>query len=62
MQNKKILIITYYWPPSGTISVYRPLKFVKYLKDNYDIIVYVPENADEEIKSVRAFNPERTAI
>ncbi len=30
---KKILIITYYWPPSGGSGVQRWLKFVKYLPD-----------------------------
>jgi glycosyltransferase involved in cell wall biosynthesis len=29
--NKKVLIITYYWPPSGGSGVQRWLKFVKYL-------------------------------
>lgn len=28
---KKVLIITYYWPPSGGAGVQRTLKFVKYL-------------------------------
>lgn len=36
MQKKKILIITYYWPPSGGPGVQRWLKFAKYLPD-YDI-------------------------
>jgi galactitol-specific phosphotransferase system IIB component len=42
---KKLLIITYYWPPAGGPGVQRWLKFVKYLPD-FDIqpIVYVPEN------------------
>ncbi|MFC4817578.1 glycosyltransferase family 4 protein [Flavobacterium sp. GCM10023249] len=42
---KKVLIITYYWPPAGGPGVQRWLKFVKYLPD-FDIqpIVYVPEN------------------
>jgi len=42
---KKVLIITYYWPPAGGPGVQRWLKFVKYLKD-FDIepIVFVPEN------------------
>ena len=42
---KKVLIITYYFPPAGGPGVQRWLKFVKYLPD-YDIqpIVYVPEN------------------
>jgi glycosyltransferase involved in cell wall biosynthesis len=29
--KKKVLIITYYWPPSGGAGVQRNLKFVKYL-------------------------------
>ena len=43
--SKKILIITYYWPPAGGPGVQRWLKFVKYLPE-FDIqpIVYVPEN------------------
>lgn len=44
-EPKKLLIITYYWPPAGGPGVQRWLKFVKYLPD-FDIqpIVYVPEN------------------
>ena len=43
--SKKILIITYYWPPAGGPGVQRWLKFVKYLPE-FDVqpIVYVPEN------------------
>lgn len=45
MINKKVLIITYYWPPAGGPGVQRWLKFVKYLKDfNIEPIVYIPEN------------------
>lgn len=42
---KKVLIITYYWPPAGGPGVQRWLKFVKYLP-GYDIepIVYIPDN------------------
>lgn len=44
-EPKKILIITYYWPPAGGPGVQRWLKFVKYLPDfNLQPIVYVPEN------------------
>ncbi|MEO8517493.1 MAG: glycosyltransferase family 4 protein [Flavobacterium sp.] len=45
MIMKKVLIITYYWPPAGGPGVQRWLKFVKYLPD-FDIqpIVYIPEN------------------
>ncbi|MES2544755.1 MAG: glycosyltransferase family 4 protein [Bacteroidota bacterium] len=42
---KKVLIITYYWPPAGGPGVQRWLKFVKYLPDfGIQPIVYVPEN------------------
>jgi len=42
---KKVLIITYYWPPAGGPGVQRWLKFVKYLKEfNIEPIVYTPEN------------------
>jgi glycosyltransferase involved in cell wall biosynthesis len=42
---KKLLIITYYWPPAGGPGVQRWLKFVKYLPDfNIQPIVYIPEN------------------
>ena len=45
MENKKILIITYYWPPAGGPGVQRWLKFVKYLPDfSIQPIVYIPEN------------------
>lgn len=52
---KKVLIITYYFPPAGGPGVQRWLKFVKYLPE-FDIqpVVYVPENPtypiiDEEL-------------
>ena len=44
---KKILIITYYWPPSGGAGVQRWLKFVKYLREfGWEPIVYTPENPE----------------
>ncbi|MFM9401978.1 glycosyltransferase family 4 protein [Myroides odoratimimus] len=45
MPKKKVLIISYYWPPAGGPGVQRWLKFVKYLP-SFDIepIVYIPEN------------------
>jgi len=42
---KKVLIITYYWPPAGGPGVQRWLKFVKYLPEfGIEPIVYCPEN------------------
>ena len=42
---KKVLIITYYWPPSAGSGVQRWLKFTKYLpKYNWKPIIYTPEN------------------
>ena len=44
---KKVLIITYYWPPSGGAGVQRWLKFVKYLHEfGWEPIVYTPENPE----------------
>ena len=44
-EAKKLLIITYYWPPAGGPGVQRWLKFVKYLPIfNIQPIVYIPEN------------------
>lgn len=45
MDSKKLLIITYYWPPAGGPGVQRWLKFVKYLPDfGIQPVVYIPEN------------------
>ena len=50
MNSKKILIITYYWPPAGGPGVQRWLKFVKYLPEfGIDPIVYCPENPNYPI-------------
>ena len=44
---KKVLIITYYWPPSGGAGVQRWLKFTKYLPEfGWKPIVYTPENPE----------------
>ncbi|MEM9855916.1 MAG: glycosyltransferase [Bacteroidota bacterium] len=43
---KKVLIITYYWPPAGGIGVLRCLKFAKYLRDfGWEPIIYTAKNA-----------------
>jgi hypothetical protein len=44
---KKVLIITYYWPPSGGSGVQRWLKMVKYLRNyGWEPIIYTPENPE----------------
>lgn len=44
---KKVLIITYYWPPSGGSGVQRCLYFVKYLKKfGWEPIVYTVSNGE----------------
>jgi hypothetical protein len=43
--SRKLLVITYYWPPAGGPGVQRWLKFVKYLPEfGVEPIVYIPEN------------------
>lgn len=44
---KKVLIITYYWPPGGGSGVQRWLKFAKYLREfGWEPIIYTPENPE----------------
>jgi len=50
VDKKKVLIITYYWPPAGGPGVQRWLKFVKYLPVfNIEPVVYIPENPNYPI-------------
>ncbi len=47
MGAKRVLIITYYWPPGGGAGVQRWLKFVKYLPQfGWSPVVYTPENGE----------------
>ncbi len=54
---KRVLVITYYWPPAGGPGVQRWLKFVTYFKEfGIDPIVFIPDNphypiTDESIGS-----------
>lgn len=47
MENEKnVLLITYYWPPSGGAGVHRWLRFSNYFKENNcNLTVYCPEDA-----------------
>ena len=47
---KRVLIITYYWPPSGGSGVQRWLKMSKYLPDyDWQPVIYTTENAEYPI-------------
>ncbi|MBL7870504.1 MAG: glycosyltransferase family 4 protein [Cyclobacteriaceae bacterium] len=47
MTTKKVLIITYYWPPSGGVAVQRVLKFCKYLRDfGWEPVIYTVSNGE----------------
>lgn len=51
LHKKRILIITYYWPPAGGSGVLRWLKFSRYLKEmGWDPIIYTPENPESPIE------------
>ena len=44
---KKVLIITYYWIPSGGAGVQRWVKFAKYLRQyGWEPIIYTPQNPE----------------
>jgi len=44
---KRLLIITYYWPPNGGAGVQRWLKFTKYLPQHgWQPVVYTPSNPE----------------
>lgn len=45
-EKKRVLVITYHWPPSGGITVLRCLKLVKYLREfGWEPIVFTAKNA-----------------
>ncbi len=44
---RKVLILTYYWPPGGGAGVQRWLKFTKYMREfNYEPVIYTAENPE----------------
>ena len=44
---KRVLIISYYWPPNGGAGVYRWLKMSKYLPEHgWQPIIYTPSNPE----------------
>lgn len=51
MSSKKILIVTYYWPPSGGVGVQRWMNFALQLqKKGWTPIILTPENPQFDIK------------
>ena len=48
---KRVLIITYYWPPSGGSGVQRWLKMSKYLPEyGWQPVIYTPEDGEFPIE------------
>ena len=59
-ERKKVLILTYYWPPSGGTGVQRWLHFTRYLHElGWDPIIYTPSNPEAPVQdeSLLAFVP-----
>ena len=53
---KKVLIITYYWPPSGGAGVQRWLKYTKYLHSfGWEPIIYTPTNPEVPVEDQSLF-------
>ncbi len=50
---KRVLIISYYWPPGGGAGVQRWLKFVKYLRDyQFEPVIYTPSNPENPVEDM----------
>ena len=48
MLMKRVLIISYYWPPTGGSGVQRWVKFAKYLpSEGWQPVIYTPENPEQ---------------
>ena len=44
---KKVLIVTYYWPPAGGPAIQRTLKFVKYMRFfGWEPVILTVENGE----------------
>lgn len=65
MSHKKVLIITYYWPPSGGSGVQRWVKFTKYLQRfGWEPVIYTPSNPERPAidKTLSADIPENVTV
>ncbi len=62
---KRVLVITYYWPPTGGSGVQRWVKFAKYLPyEGWQPVIYTPENPEQLAvdHSLEAEIPEGTEV
>lgn len=62
---KKVLFITYYFPPAGGSGVQRPLKFVKYLRAfGWEPVVYTVQNGEYPAIDTSLYNeiPDGTEV
>ena len=62
---KRVLIISYYWPPTGGSGVQRWVKFTKYLpSEGWQPVIYTPENPEQLAidKSLAAEIPETVEV
>ncbi|MBK9175522.1 MAG: glycosyltransferase [Flavobacteriales bacterium] len=63
---KRVLIITYYWPPNGGVGVQRWLKMSKYLPEHgWQPVVYTPTNPElvaEDVGLLTEVHPETEVI
>ena len=47
---KKVLVLTYYWPPGSSAGVYRWLKFTKYLREfGWEPVIYTATDASHAL-------------
>jgi hypothetical protein len=50
MASKKVLFITYYWPPAGGIGVLRCLKIAKYIREfGWEPVIYTAKDAQYSV-------------
>ena len=57
LPKKKVLVITYYFPPSGGAGVQRTLKFVKYLREfGWEPVVLTVRDADYPVYDESLFS------
>ena len=63
---KKVLVITYYWPPAGGSGVQRWLKFAKYLPQfGWQPVIYTPLNPEinsEDVSLAKDISPDLEVI